>query len=304
MREIIYLTKRNCRVFLRDKAAVFFSFLSMLIILGLMVVFLGKMNSDELISVLAEFGGERDTVQDQENATYLIQLWTLAGILVVNSVTVTLTVMGTMVQDETRKRIMAFYVTSVNRIKLSLGYILSSWLVGTGMCVITLAVGEFYFVLQGHGLLAAVELLKLAGIIALSVFTFSALSYLLALFVHSDSAWSGILTIIGTLVGFAGGIYLPLSSLSETVQTVLKCIPVLHGAAMMREVCTAQAIRETFDGLPEAVADGFKERMGITLYRGEVQIELWQQVTLLLIYAIIAIVAATLVNRKRKLKDR
>ena len=304
MREIIYLTKRNCRVFLRDKAAVFFSFLSMLIILGLMVVFLGKMNSDELISVLAEYGGERDTVQDQKNATYLIQLWTLAGILVVNSVTVTLTVMGTMVQDETRKRIMAFYVTSVNRIKLSLGYILSSWLVGTGMCIITLAVGELYFVLQGHGLLAAVELLKLAGIIALSVFTFSALGYLLALFVHSDSAWSGILTIIGTLVGFAGGIYLPLSSLSETVQTVLKCIPVLHGAAMMREVCTAQAIRETFDGLPEAVVDGFKERMGITLYRGDVQIELWQQVTLLLIYAIIAIVAATLVNRKRKLKDR
>ena len=304
MREIIYLTKRNCRVFLRDKAAVFFSFLSMLIILGLMVVFLGKMNSDELISVLAEYGGERDTVQDQENATYLIQLWTLAGILVVNSVTVTLTVMGTMVQDETRKRIMAFYVTSVNRIKLSLGYNLSSWLVGTGMCIITLAVGELYFVLQGHGLLAAVELLKLAGIIALSVFTFSALGYLLALFVHSDSAWSGILTIIGTLVGFAGGIYLPLSSLSETVQTVLKCIPVLHGAAMMREVCTAQAIRETFDGLPEAVVDVFKERMGITLYRGDVQIELWQQVTLLLIYAIIAIVAATFVNRKRKLKDR
>ncbi len=304
MREIIYLTKRNCRVFLRDKAAVFFSFLSMLIILGLMVVFLGKMNSDELISVLAEYGGERDTVQDQKNATYLIQLWTLAGILVVNSVTVTLTVMGTMVQDETRKRIMAFYVTSVNRIKLSLGYILSSWLVGTGMCVITLAVGELYFVLQGHGLLAAVELFKLVGLIALSAFTFSALGYLLALFVHSDSAWSGILTIIGTLVGFAGGIYLPLSSLSETVQKVLKCIPVLPGAAMMREVCTAQAIRETFDGLPEAVADGFKERMGITLYRGEVQIELWQQVTLLLIYAIIAIVVATLVNRKRKLKDR
>ena len=218
--------------------------------------------------------------------------------------TVTLTVMGTMVQDETRKRIMAFYVTSVNRIKLSLGYILSSWLVGTGMCVITLAVGELYFVLQGHGLLAAVELFKLVGLIALSAFTFSALGYLLALFVHSDSAWSGILTIIGTLVGFAGGIYLPLSSLSETVQTVLKCIPVLPGAAMMREVCTAQATRETFDGLPEAVADGFKERMGITLYRGEVQIELWQQVTLLLIYAIIAIVVATLVNRKRKLKDR
>lgn len=304
MREIYYLTKRNCLVFIRDRAAVFFSFLSMLIILGLMVVFLGKMNSETVVSVLAEYGGERELIKDQKNAEYLIQLWTLAGILVVNTVTVTLTVMGTMVQDETRKRSMAFYVTSVSRLKLSLGYILSSWLLGTGMCVLTLAAGELYFALQGHGLLGAAELLKLVGMMALSSFTFAALGYLMALFVHSDSAWSGILTIVGTLVGFAGGIYLPMASLSETVQNVLKCIPVLHGASMMREICTAEAIRETFAGLPEAVAEGFREQMGIALYRGENAITLWQQVTILLAYATIAIVLAVFANRNRKLKDR
>ena len=52
MREIFYLTKRNCLVYLRDKSAVFFSLLSMLIVLGLMVVFLGKMNSENVLSVI------------------------------------------------------------------------------------------------------------------------------------------------------------------------------------------------------------------------------------------------------------
>lgn len=304
MDAVFYLTKRNCLVFLRDRTAVFFSVLSMMIVLGLMVVFLGKMNSDSLVELLAEFGGERDRALDEKNATYLIQLWTLGGILAVNSVTVTLTVLGSMVRDETRKRIMAFYVTPVDRVKLSLGYILSSWLVGTGMCVLTLAAGEAYFLVRGYGLLSAAALLKMVGIIALCAFTFSAMGYLLALFIHSDSAWSGLLTVIGTLVGFLGGIYLSLGSLSESLQNVLKCIPVLHATAMFRSVCTEAAVGDTFAGLPDMVGDIFRKEMGITLFLGEREILPWEQVVFLLAYAIIAIVAAALVNRKRKLKDR
>lgn len=304
MSAVFYLTKRNCRVFLRDRAAVFFSILSMLIVLGLMVVFLGKMNSDSLVELLAELGGERDRALDERNAAYLIQLWTLGGILVVNSVTVTLTVLGIMVQDETRKRVMAFYVTPVDRVKLSLGYILASWLVGTGMCVLTLAAGEVYFLARGYGLLSGRALLMLTGIIALCTFTFSALGYVLALFVHSDSAWSGLLTIIGTLVGFLGGIYLSLGSLSEGLQNVLKCIPVLHGAAMLRAVCTEEAIGETFAGLPDMAGDVFRREMGVTLFWGEREILPWEQVAFMLACAIIAIAAAAFVNRRRRLKDR
>lgn len=303
MREVFYITKRNCLIYFRDKTALFFSMLSTLIVLGLMVIFLGKMNSDALVSVLAEFGA-RDTAADESNASYLIQLWTLAGILVVNSVTVTLTVLGAMVRDETQKRIMAFYVTPVKRVKLALGYILSAWIVGVIMCVLTLAVGEIYFCLQGHALLALSSLLQIAGLTALCAFTFSSLGYLLALFIHSDSAWSGMLTIIGTLVGFAGGIYLSVGSLSETLQKVLTCLPVLHGAAMMRQICTEEAVAETFTGLPDIVADTFRKEMGISLFWKETEITIAAQIAVLFGYAIIAIGLAALLNRKRKLKDR
>lgn len=303
MREIFYLTKRNCLIYIRDRSAVFFSMLSMLIVLGLMAIFLGKMNSEDLVAILAQFG-ERDTAADERNASYLIQLWTMAGILVVNSVTITLTVLGAMVRDETRHRIVAFYVSPVRRIKLSLGYILSAWLVGIFMCLLTLAAGEVYFLVQGHSLLAPSSLLKLAGLITLNAFTFSALGYLMALFIHSDSAWSGMLTIIGTLVGFVGGIYLPIGTLSENLQKILKCLPVLHGASMMRQICTKDAIAETFAGLPEIAGEIFQEKMGVTLFWNDTEITLIMQCAVLLTYAAIAIIAAALLGKNRKLKDR
>ena len=302
MREIYYLVKRNALIYLRDRAAVFFSMLSMFIVLGLMAIFLGKMNSDDLVAILARFG-ERDTAADERNASYLIQLWTMAGILVVNSVTITLTVLGAMVRDETRHRIVAFYVSPVKRIKLSLGYILTAWLVGTFMCFITLAVREIYFMVQGHSLLETSALLKLTGMITLNAFTFSALGYLMALFIHSDSAWSGMLTIIGTLVGFIGGIYLPLGTLSETLQKVLKCLPVLHGAAMMRRICTDAAVSETFAGLPDIAGDSFREQMGVTLFWNDTEISIPMQAAVLLAYAVIAILIAAILNKNRTLTD-
>lgn len=61
MKTIRQLVKRNSLLYIRDKSAVAFSMLSMLVVLGLMVVFLGNMNRDNVVSLLAEYGGSRDT---------------------------------------------------------------------------------------------------------------------------------------------------------------------------------------------------------------------------------------------------
>ncbi|MDE6064972.1 MAG: ABC transporter permease [Lachnospiraceae bacterium] len=304
MREIYYLTKRNMLLFLRDKAAVFFSFLSMLIVLALMVIFLRNMNCENVVDALAEVGGVRDTAADEKNAEYLIKMWTLAGILVTNAVTVTLTVMGTMVQDETRNKLVSFYAAPVQRIRLALGYILSSWLVGIAMCVFTLIVGEAYMGLSGFPILSASNCLTLFWMILLNTFVWAALAYLLALFIHSESAWSGALTIVGTLVGFVGAIYLPMSMLPEGVANVLKHLPVLHGAAMMRMVCTKDAIEKTFVGLPEIAGDTFREQMGVHVIMNGNVVSEQMQVLFLVSCGIIAIAAAALIGRKRRIAER
>ena len=304
MRELYYLVKRNILVFIRDYAAVFFSVLSMLIILLLMVVFLGKMNTDNVLWVLTEYGGERDVLQDEKNAQYLIQMWTLAGILAVNTFTVPLTVMQTMVRDEVNGHLASFYVAPVKRVKIVLGYTLASWLIGSGMSFLTLIIGEIYMAAQGYSILAPSAILKILAMIMLNALVYSAVGYLLALFIHSESAWGGMLTVMGTLVGFLGAIYLPVSMLSENIVNMLKCLPVLHGTAMMRKVLTKDAMATTFDGLPDLVPESFAKEIGITLWNGETQITLANQILVLALYAIIAIVVATIISKKRKIHDR
>jgi len=90
MKTIVALTKRNILIYIKDKTAVFFSIMSMLIIIGLMAIFLGKMNVDNILEIAPV---------EKEKAAYLVNSWVMAGIIVVNSVTVTLGVIGVMVED-------------------------------------------------------------------------------------------------------------------------------------------------------------------------------------------------------------
>ena len=157
---------------------------------------------------------------------------------------------------------------------------------------------------RGWGLLPVPVLAAMCGMILLNAFVYASLGYLLAMFIHSYSAWGGMLTIVGTLVGFAGGIYLPMSAFSERLQTVLKCLPVLQGISVMRRVCLEEITAATFEGMPSQAVEIFQERMGITLTAGDGILSVGTQLTIVFLYGIIAISAAVILNKGRKLKDR
>jgi len=301
---LLRLVKRNILVYSRDRANIFFSLLSMLIIIGLMVVFLGKMNADNVVSLLNEYGGVRDEAVDRVNAEQLVMLWTLAGIVVVNSITITLAMVGIMVEDEAQKRLSSFYVAPVNRTVFVLGYILAAILMGIIMCVMTVAIGEGYFAVTGAKLLAVDQLGKIFLYIIINVFTSASLVFLIANCVHSISAFSGLSTIIGTLVGFIAGIYLPMGMLPDSVQSVLKCIPLLHGCSFLRETFTSDILADTFVNCPQELMDGYKEYMGITLMNGDHVITDGFKVAFLLISGIILIGLSALIQRRRNVMSR
>lgn len=304
MNKIFYLTRRNCLIYLRDKSAVFFSIMSTLIALGLMVVFLGKMNSENVLYIISNYSNAIITEKERINASCLVQMWTLSGMISVNAVTVAFTVIGTMIHDETAKKIMAFYITPVKRLYITLGYILSAWLISSGMCILTLILGDIYFMIQGYELIQITSMLKMSGIIIISTFTSSAIGYVIALCVHSDSGWSGVLTITGTLVGFASGIYVPISQLSHMIQIIVKHLPVLHSAAMLRKISTESIIDKVFENVPNEITQVYCDSMSIDITTNG---DIWrerQQIALIIIYAVVAVIIASLITKKRKLKDR
>ena len=96
MTALVTLTKRHILLYIRDRSAIFFSMLSVLIVLLMMLVFLKDMNRDELIQLIQNANG---TI-NQQDASHLITMWTIAGILVVNAFTVPITMIGMLIQDK------------------------------------------------------------------------------------------------------------------------------------------------------------------------------------------------------------
>ena len=303
MREIISLAGRNLKIYLRDRSAVFFSLLSAIIVIVLMLVFLGDMNINAITSTLEEFGREV-TDETKANAQLFVIMWTVGGILCVNGVTVASMLTSVMIDDSKYGRIQAFRTSPLSRTKLSLGYIVSSWTASMIICLVTLVIAEVFAGVNGAALPNVSEHFLLLGMLAVNCLTYAGLMYFSGLFIRTPSAWSGFSTLIGTLVGFLGGIYIPIGSLPEGVQTVLKCLPVLHGCSMFRNVLTRASLEKTFEGVPETAVDEYKEVMGITTSFGETTLT-WQiQLAILGICGIIFIAAGVLISRKRYKSDR
>lgn len=294
------MVKRNCLVFLKDKSAVFFSLMAMMIVLVLTGIFLGDMNIESVTDLLEQYGGARNAATDGENAKHLTQYWTLAGLMVVNSLTVTLTVIGTMVSDKTGDKLKSFYTAPVNKFMIAVSYIIAAVIIGFVFCMLTFAGYMSYIVMTGGVLLPFVIMVKVMGYTLLDVILFSVIMYLAALFANSASAWSGIAMILGTLVGFMGAVYVPVGSLTDGVVTVLKCFPILHGASLMRKAMCQDMLEKTFAGMRAEVLEGYRKAMGIDIFVDAKVVSDELQVLFLLVCGMIALVLIAITAKKRE----
>lgn len=178
----------------------------------------------------------------------------------------------------------------VKKSVVALSYISAAVVIGTLFCLLTFFAAVAYIGIGGGAMLSAGAVLKIIGYTFLNVCVFAIILYLLALFIKSTSAWSGIATVVGTLVGFVGGIYLPMGYLPDSVARVLKYLPVLHGASVMRKVCCGEILKETFAGLPEAVMDGYEEYMGITVNMNDKHVSTGTQLLFMIGYGCVALI--------------
>ena len=67
MGKLTEFVKRNMKIYLRDRSAVFFSLMTMIIVIGLMLLFLGDMNVEAVTKMLSALPG-RDAQADEAKA--------------------------------------------------------------------------------------------------------------------------------------------------------------------------------------------------------------------------------------------
>jgi multidrug/hemolysin transport system permease protein len=244
------LIRRNLKLYFRDRGAVFFSLLAVLIIIALYAVFLGGVWLP-------------DSMQDLPGAGALMNSWLVAGLLAVASVTTTMGAFGVMIDDRVRKIDRDFLASPVPKSSIAGGYLGSAFLIGTIMSFVTVLAGEVYIVLSGGEWLSAPAFWKAAALVLLAALTNTSIVCFLVSFFKTQNAFGTASTIIGTLVGFLTGIYLPIGSLPSSVQTVVKAFPVSYAAALFRQVLMDAPMKAAFEGLPAQYPEAFRTYMGV-----------------------------------------
>ena len=283
---MIAFAVRNLRIFFRDRAAVFFSLLAVFIIIGLYALFL----SDVWTAELEGFTGVR----------YMMDSWIMAGLLAVTSVTTTMGAFGVMVEDRSKKIYKDFSVTPVRRGSLAGGYVISAVTIGIIMGVITLILAELYIVSGGGELLDAGAMLKTLGMIVFSTIANTSMVLLIVSLFKSANAYATACTVIGTLIGFLTGIYMPVGNLPEGVQWVVKCFPPSHSALLFRRIMMEAPVSQSFSGAPAEVTDGFMHQMGVVFDFGGTDASPWVSVAVLAVSATVFYALSVYVMSRKK----
>lgn len=277
MKIVMALAIRNTKLFLRDKTQVFFSLLSMLIIIGLYALFLGDVQVKQIKQLIGDLDGVR----------WLVDSWIVAGIVAINTVNTTMFALITIVNDRDNKVIKDLYTAPIKKWQIASGYIISSWITGILMSLISIAIGLLYISLSGGELLGLIAVSKLVGITVLSVISFSSALFLLFTFVNSASTVGTISSIVGTLVGFVAGIYLPMGMLPTGIQAFMKTVPVTYTASMYRQVFMEEPLAKVFKNAPAKDMNDYMKTFGVKIYWGDNVVNWYTMIGILLGFALV-----------------
>ncbi len=253
------LIKRNIKVYFRDKISVFFSFLSILIIIVLYALFLGSIQVRAIEETAGKVAGAR----------FMVDSWIMAGIIAVSSITVALGSLGTMVDDQHKKILRDFIVAPIKRRQIVASYIITTFIITLMIGIFTLVIAQLYIVISGGEFISLIQLVKVLGIMLLCVFSSASLMFFVASFIKTTNAFATLSTIIGTMIGFLAGIYVPMGILPQAVQSVIKFVPISHGAALLRQVLMERPLEMVFEGAPPSVMQSYMEFNGVVFKAGD-----------------------------------
>lgn len=275
---------RNLKLYFRDNTSVFFSLLGVIVIILMYILFLGTM----IAQTAENFAGEA--------ARFFTDSWVMAGVIASASITTCLGGLGIMVEDKARKISMDFESSPIPRSKLVLAYVIASVIIGLIMSTLTLLLGELYIVIYGGQFLSFQALLKALGIIIITVSASSAIVFFLVTSIKSLRAFGTLSTLIGTLIGFLTGVYVPIGNFPELIQSLIKVVPVSHAAAALRQVMLQEVV--PLAHIPEDI----RVFMGIQFQFGNRIMPFWGHLSVLLatfvgFYALSVLIMA---NRKQK----
>lgn len=292
MKNILALTKRNCLLFLRSKATFFFSLFSSLILIVLYFLFIAKLYAQG-------FNEAAGISLNSNQLNFAIYSQMIMGVLVINSVSLSTGIFTFMAVDIEKRKTDAFMLTRLKPSELICSYLFSGIIVSFALNFLTLAVSVIIIGAATTYWLGAAAFFYIVGALIVTTIISCAIMLLITVLVRSSAAIGVINGIMGTILGFLCGIYMPYTNLGVGAKYVGSLLPFTHCGVWLKQIVLNDVFHQL--GMSGELANQMKDMWFSAGNVGLVGLDvpLWGMLLISAIFAIGCLVLALFLLRKR-----
>ena len=261
MKTLLILTRRNAKLFFKDKGMFFSSLITPAILLVLYVSFLSSIYRGSFVSALPSGFTLSESIIDGVVAGQLA-----SSLLAVCCVTIAFCSNLIMIQDKVTGSVRDLTVTPVKRSVLAMGYFSASAAATLIVCLATCGLCFLYTLSQGWYLSGADIALILLDVLLLTLFG-TALSSCLHYFLTTQGQMSAVGTLVSAGYGFICGAYMPIANFPDGLQKVLSFLPGTYATSLLHNHWMRGALGEMGDaGVPVQVLDAIRDSIDCNIY--------------------------------------
>ncbi len=254
------MTKRNIKMFFKDKGMFFTSLITPIILLILFVTFLAKVYRESFASALPEGFSVSSSIINGMVGGELV-----SSLLAVSCVTVAFCSNLLMVQDKVSGARKDLYITPVKKSTLAFSYYFASLITTLIVSYVATGAGFIYLAIQGWYLSFADVLLILLDVFLLTMFG-TAISSVVNVFLSTNGQASAVGTIVSAGYGFICGAYMPISNFGVVLQNILSFLPGTYGTSLLRNHFLNGVFKNmASNGFPPDVVEGIKDSVDCNL---------------------------------------
>ncbi len=291
-------TKRNIKMFFKDKGMFFTSLVTPAILLVLYATFLANVYKDSFNSSLNGVSCPESLI----NGVVAGQL--MSSLLAVSCVTVAFCSNLLIVQDKVSGARNDLLMAPARRSVHAFAYYTATTVCTLIISFVAFALCLIYVACSGWYMSVGDVFLCLLDVFLLTSFG-TALSSVINFFLNSQGQISAVGTIVSAGYGFLCGAYMPISSFGTGLQNALCFLPGTYGTSIIRNATMGGTFREMLSlGWPTEVVERIKDSIDCNLYFFGSKVELWVSYLILVVTVAVLIGAYVLCNmllgKKRK----
>lgn len=292
MDSLLIITKRNIKIFFKDKGFLLASLMTPIILLVLYMTFLANVYRDSFNSNLPSGVVISNSLI---NGTVAGQL--IASLLAVSAVTVSFCSNLLCVQDKANESLRDFMVSPYKPWKLAISYYLASLFSTLLICYITLGLSFIYLLILNGWYLSFGDVL----LIILDIFILANFGTVLSSIVNSFLKTQGQMSAVGTIVssgyGFICGAYMPLSQFSPWLRNILMFLPGTYATSLIKNHTLVGVTSSLLDeGFPIEVVKGIRDSIDYNIYFFNHQVPVYVMYLVTIISISVLLIAYVFIN--------